>query len=127
MLYGHKSSGNKGTESGWKGLRGPSVTKIVIISIKICTQNLFLGNEIQLQSQPTQALTLDLIRGTYENRCSVAKLILRMLISSFSFHYFFFFQSCALVVLFTLQVFTPGSTVFTEYFYSLYLHTGIRF
>lgn len=91
MLYGHKSSGNKGTESGWKGLRGPSVTKIVIISIKICTQNLFLGNEIQLQSQPTQALTLDLIRGTYENRCSVAKLILRMLISSFSFHYFFFF------------------------------------
>lgn len=89
MPYGYKSCGNKGTKRSQKGPRGASGTKISIIPIKMCTQNL-LDNKIQLQSQPAQAFMLDLIRRTCESRCSVAKLILRMLISSFSFTFFFF-------------------------------------
>lgn len=46
----YKSSGNKETKiSGYKGPRGPSVTRISIIPIKICARN-FLDNKIQLQS-----------------------------------------------------------------------------
>ena len=45
-----KSSGNNETKSsGYKGPRGPSVTRISIIPIKICAQN-FLDNKMQLQS-----------------------------------------------------------------------------
>lgn len=83
----YKSSGNKETmSSGYKGPRGSSVTRISIIPIKICAQN--LDEKIQLQSYPAQAFTLDLITGICENRCSLAKLILSMSISSFSFYFF---------------------------------------